>query len=335
MQAVDIGIAVIYLRRFAAMICPAIALTLLVTAHSALAAYPDRPIQLLVNYAAGGATDIFARLVGEELSKRINQPVVVKNVGGGGGGIGALEVIRSTPDGYSLMFSTNILAVEQGLKKIPRFDPVKDLIPVSLVAATNIVLLARTDVPFNNLKQLAAYAKANPGKLNYGSSGFGSTGHILAAYLSTLTGGQFVHVPFTGNAPALNAVMAGQIELLWNDVGAAVPFVEGGKVKMITLSSKRGSALAPNVSTLAQEGFPEFDLDFQLGVFAPAGTPPDIVSFLNKEINAALRSEKVESTLKSRGYAVLGSTPEEYAAQMKEEVQKWSTAIERAGIERQ
>lgn len=311
-----------------------IATAVMISARSAQA-YPERTIQLIVNYAAGGATDIFARLLAEELSKRFGQAVVVKNVVGGGGGIGALEAIRSTPDGYTLMFSTNILAVESGLKKAPRFDVAKDLVPITQVAATNIVLLARADLPFGNLKEFAAYVKANPGKLNFGSSGFGSTGHILGAYLSTLTGGGLVHVPFTGNAPALNAMMGGQIELLWNDVGAAVPYVESGKVKMIALSSKRGSAVAPTISTLAQEGYPEFDLDFQLGVFAPAGTPPDIVKKLNAEIVAALRASKIESTLKSRGYALIGNTPEEYTVQMRDEVKKWAIAIERAGIERQ
>lgn len=328
------GAIVACLRYLAALACLVVG-ALPLSTRPAQATYPERSIQLLVNYAAGGATDIFARLLADELSKRLNQPIVVKNVGGGGGGIGALEVIRSTPDGYSLLFSTNILAVERGLKKTPRFDVEKDFVPISLLAATNIVLLARADLPFNNLKEFAAYVKANPGKLNYGSSGFGATGHILGAYLSTLTGGQLVHVPFTGNAPALNAMMGGQIDLLWNDVGAAVPYVQGGKVKMIALSSKRGSPMAPNISTLAQEGFPEFDLDFQLGVFAPSGTPNEIVNKLNQEINASLRAEKIDSTLKGRGYTVLGTTPQEYAAQMKEEVRKWSTAIERAGIERQ
>lgn len=312
-----------------------IAALCLIATPPAHAQYPDRTITMVVNYAAGGATDIFARLLAEELTKRLGQSVIVKNMGGAGGGLGALEVIRSPADGYTLLFSTNILNVERGLKLKPRFEVSKDFVPITLLASTNISLLARKDAPFSTIQEFIAYGQANKGKLNYGSSGVGATGQILAAYLSALTDTDLVHIPFTGNAPALNALMGGQIDLLWNDVGASVPYVEEGKVKMIALAGAAGSAVAPNVPTVAASGFPQFDYDFQLGVFAPAGTPPDIVAKLHREIVASVRGSRMESTLKARGYQIIGNTPAEYLALMNKETETWATAIERAKIERQ
>ena len=300
---------------------------------NARAEYPERVIRMVVNYAPGGATDVLARLIAERLALRLGKPIVVANVVGGGGGIGALEVARAAPDGHTLLFSTNILAVENGLRKVPRYDVSRDFAPISMVAATNIGMLVNKNLPVNTIGEFLAYAKANPGKLNYASSGVGSTGHILAAYLAELIGSEMVHIPYTGNAPALVALTGGQVQILWNDVGAAMPYVKSGNVKMLALSSRKPSVVAPpGLPTIAASGFPEFDLDFQLGILAPAGTQSDIVQRLNKEIVATLNESSFKQTLIDRGYTIIGNSASEYAVVMADEKAKWKLAIERARV---
>jgi len=280
--------------------------------------WPTHSIRLVVNFPPGGAADLLARLIGQSLSETFGQPVVVENKGGANGNIGGEMVARSAPDGYTLLMSSGgMVAINPHLYASMSFDPVKDLIPVASVARVPFYLVVRTENPAKDFKAFVADLKANPGKRNFGSPGIGSSPHLAAEMLKKMTGTDAVHVPYRGAAPALNDLLAGQLDFLF-DPGIAIEHVKAGKLRALAIGSPRRSPQLPDVPTLAELGLAGFDADAIFGVYAPAGTPRDIVARLNTEINRALATVALKERIMAVGNIPAAMSPDEFGERARE-----------------
>jgi tripartite-type tricarboxylate transporter receptor subunit TctC len=277
-------------------------------------AYPSKPIRIVVPYGAGGGIDVISRLVGEKLSQRLGQPVVIDNRPGGGTLLGAEQVAKATPDGYTLMVTTDAtMTINPYLyAKLP-YDAVKDFAPITQMVFLNQLLLENPAVPANNLKELIAYAKANPGKLNYGSYGSGSQPHLAMEMLKRQAGLYIVHVPYRGLTQTVPATIAGDVQLTFSGAASSLAFIKSGSLKALAVGGKTRLALLPDVPTFTESGFPDVPANAWFGLFAPAGTPRDIVMKLNAEVVRILRApEFVQKELTAKGYELIASTPEEF-----------------------
>ena len=293
------------------------------------AAYPNKPVRMIVPFTPGGTTDILARSVGLELSKAWGQSVVVDNVAGAGGSIGAERASKATADGYTLMMGhIGTLAVNPSLyPKLP-YDPVKDFAPVAWVARVPNVLVVHPSVPAKNLKELVAYLKANPGKMNYGSGGNGSAANLATEYFKLQTNTSIVHIPYRGTAPAVNDLLAGQIQFMFTGAPALLGHIKSGALRALAVSSpKRLDALPdlPNVSEAL--GIKGFEADQWYGVVAPFGVPREIVLKLNSAINASLNSEAMKTRLSSEGAIATPSSPEAYGQLIASEITRWKPVM--------
>ena len=278
--------------------------------------YPSKPIRIVVPYGAGGGIDVISRLVGERLSQRLGQPVVIDNRPGGGTLLAAEQVAKSAPDGYTLMVTTDsTMTINQHLyAKLP-YDPVKDFVPITQLVFLNQLLLQNPSVPANNLKELIAYAKANPGKLNYGSYGSGSQPHLAMEMLKSQAGLFIVHVPYRGLTQTVPATIAGDVQLTFSGAASSQAFIKSGRLKALAVGGKTRLALLPDVPTFTELGFPDVPANAWFGLFAPAATPRDIVMKLNAEVVRILRDpEFVQKELTAKGYELIASTPEEFTA---------------------
>ena len=277
-------------------------------------AYPSKPIRIVVPYGAGGGIDVISRLVGEKLSQRLGQPVVIDNRPGGGTLLGAEQVAKAAPDGYTLMVTTDAtMTINPYLyAKLP-YDAVKDFAPITQMVFLNQLLLENSAVPANNLKELIAYAKANPGKLNYGSYGSGSQPHLAMEMLKSQAGLYIVHVPYRGLTQTVPATIAGDVQLTFSGAASSLAFIKSGRLKALAVGGKTRLALLPDVPTFTESGFPDVPANAWFGLFAPAGTPRDIVMKLNAEVVRILRDpEFVQKELTAKGYELIASTPEEF-----------------------
>ena len=286
------------------------------SANAQAQAYPSKPIRIVVPYGAGGGIDVISRLVGERLSQRLGQPVVIDNRPGGGTLLAAEQVAKSAPDGYTLMVTTDsTMTINQHLyAKLP-YDPVKDFAPITQLVFLNQLLLQNPAVPANNLKELIAYAKANPGKLNYGSYGSGSQPHLAMEMLKSQAGLFIVHVPYRGLTQTVPATIAGDVQLTFSGAASSQAFIKSGRLKALAVGGKTRLALLPDVPTFTELGFPDVPANAWFGLFAPAATPRDIVMKLNAEVVRILRDpEFVQKELTAKGYELIASTPEEFAA---------------------
>jgi tripartite-type tricarboxylate transporter receptor subunit TctC len=284
------------------------------TAAAQTPAYPSKPIRIVVPYAAGGGIDVISRLVGEKLSQRLGQPVVIDNRPGGGTLLGAEQVAKSAPDGYTLMVTTDAtMTINPYLYvKLP-YDPVKDFAPITQMVFLNQLLLENPAVPAKNLKELIAYAKANPGKLNYGSYGSGSQPHLAMEMLKSQAGMFIVHVPYRGLTQTVPATIAGDVQLTFSGAASSLAFIKSGRLRALAVGGKTRLALLPDVPTFAESGFPDVPANAWFGLFAPAATPRDIVMKLNAEVVRILRDpEFVQKELTAKGYELIASTPEEF-----------------------
>jgi tripartite-type tricarboxylate transporter receptor subunit TctC len=295
--------------------------------------YPDRPVRFVVPWAAGGGTDIFARVIAEELHQSMGQPFVVENRAGASGNIGAAFVARATPDGYTIMLATITLATNPALYKNMEFDATKDFVPITLIAGVPHMLVVNPSVPAKNVKELIALAKQKPGKLNYSSAGIGSPFHIAAELFKETADVNIVHVPYKGGAPAILDAVGGQVDMSFANLVAVLPMVKSGQLRALAVTSAKRSSAAPDVPTMAEAGLPGYDFSSWFGVLAPAGTPHDIVVRLNKEIIKALKDPDVEKQLTEQGADLIASTPEEFDAYLKSETAKWGKVIHAAGIQ--
>jgi tripartite-type tricarboxylate transporter receptor subunit TctC len=287
-----------------------------VVSRSAVAAAewtPTRPIRLVVPFAAGGSTDLTARLVGEALAERLGQPVVVENRAGAGGNIASEHVARSAPDGYTLiMGTTSTHATNAALYRNLPFSPARDFAPVSLAAFTPNLLVVHPSLPAQNVQELIAYGRANPGKLNYGSAGAGSSQHLTAALFSQVAGIQMTHVPYRGGAPAAADLIAGRIDLVFNAVIEVLQHVRAGQLRPLGVTTARRSAQLPDVPAIG-EVLPGFEVAIWVGLFAPAQTPRAAINRISREAQAALREPRLRDRILQLGSEPVGSTAEEFA----------------------
>ncbi|MES2399777.1 MAG: tripartite tricarboxylate transporter substrate binding protein [Pseudomonadota bacterium] len=280
------------------------------------APYPTKPIRIVVPYPAGGGIDVISRVIGERLGRSLGQPVLVDNKAGAGTLVGAEFVARSPADGYTLMVTTDAtLTINQHLyAKLP-YDPVKDFTPITQLVVLNQLLLANPAVPANNVKQLIAYAKANPGKLNYASYGSGSQPHLAMETLKAQAGIDIVHVPYKGIPQAVPAAVAGEVQLTFSGAASSQAFIKAGKLKAIAVGGKKRMPLLPDVPTFAESGFPDVPANAWFGLFAPAGTPREIVMKLHAEVTRIMKDpEFVQKEVIAKSYDLVASTPEEFAA---------------------
>jgi tripartite-type tricarboxylate transporter receptor subunit TctC len=314
---------------------PALILTALLSGAGAdvsAQAYPNRAIHIIAPFPAGGGYDFLSRLIGAEMTKTFGQPVIVENKAGANGNIGTEAAAKSAPDGYTLLMGGNSpLSLNVGLYPRLPYDPAKDFDPISRVATQPNLLAANPKVPVRTLPELIAYAMANPGKLTYASNGNGSPQHLAAEQLKRMAGIDIVHVPYKGAAPTAAALLAGEVSVAFNIILLPLPHVQSGKLTGIAVASSKRSPLAPNLPTMAELGYP-IDIDTWYGLVAPAGTPRDIVAKLNAETLRILNLPGLKEKTRSQGIELGGSTPEEFATFIREDIAKWTKAIREMGI---
>ena len=299
-------------------------------------AYPTKPIRIVVAYTPAGATDILARTIGQKLTEAWGQAVIIDNRPGANGNIGTEYAAKATPDGYTLLMVTaGTHGINPGLYRKLGFDAVKDFAPVSLVAMVPNVFVVNNGVPSKDLKEFIAYAKANQGKLNYGSPGNGSTAHLSMELFKSMTGIQMVHVPYKGSAGVLADLIGGQIVVTMDNMPPYVPQVKAGKIRALAVSPARRSPALPDVPTVAEAGVPGYDSGAWFGLVAPANTPKDLVDKLSRETARILKLPDVSARLADLGAEAVGSTPEQFSAHIKAEIAKWAKVIRDANVELQ
>ena len=300
------------------------------------AAYPTKPIRIVVAYTPAGATDILARTIGQKLNEAWGQAVIIDNRPGANGNIGTEYAAKATPDGYTLLMVTaGTHGINPGLYRKLGFDAVKDFAPVSLVAMVPNVFVVNNAVPSKDLKEFIAYAKANQGKLNYGSPGNGSTAHLSMELFKSMTGIQMVHVPYKGSAGVLADLIGGQIVVTMDNMPPYVPQVKAGKIRALAVSPARRSPALPEVPTVAEAGVPGYDSGAWFGLVAPANTPKDLVAKLSRETARILKLPDVSARLADLGAESVGGTPEQFSAHIKAEIAKWAKVIRDANVELQ
>jgi tripartite-type tricarboxylate transporter receptor subunit TctC len=296
------------------------------------AQYPNKPIKIVVPFTAGGTTDILARAVGAELQKAFNQTVIIENKPGAGGNIGADSVAKSAADGYTLLMGTvGTHGINVTLYPKMPYDAVKDFAPVSLVAGVPNVLVAAPSFPANTVKEVIDAAKKEPNKITFASSGSGTSIHLSAELFKMLSNTQMTHVPYKGSAAALPDLMSGQVNIMFDNAPTVIPHIRGGKLKAMAVTSSSRSPALPNVPTIAEAGLPGFEASSWFGVLAPAGTPKEIVDKLSQTIAKALATPEMKERLANQGADAVGSTPEQFAAHIKSEIEKWAKVVKASG----
>ena len=297
--------------------------------------YPTKPVRIIVPFPPGQASDVIARLAGQKMSENLGQQVVVDNRVGAGGNIGSDMGAKAPPDGYTLTMATAALPISASVyAKLP-FDPVKDFATVTLMTVTPLVLIVHPALPVKNVKELVALARSRPGQLNFASSGMGTSHHLSGEMLRTVTGVNIVHVPYKGSQAAHIDLMSGQVAMMFDNILPVRPMVQAGKLKALAVTTPQRSPALPDVPTIAEAGLPNFEAVAWFGMLAPAGTPRDIVTKLNGEIVRVLKLPDVNERLSGMGAIVVGSTPDEFATWMRNEVAKWAKVVKAAGVQPQ
>jgi tripartite-type tricarboxylate transporter receptor subunit TctC len=302
-------------------------------AQDVAASYPSRPVRIIVTVPAGGGVDTVTRIFADRLQRRFGQAFVIENQGGAGGNVGASSVYGAAPDGYTLMSSQPApLTTNVALYRRLSFDPAQ-FEPVVIMSRYPNVLLVRKDFPAKTAKEFIAYAKANPGKLNYGSQGIGTTSHLTAELFMTLTGTKMVHVPYKGTAPALNDLLAGQIDLIFMELSSAVRMHQSGNAHILAVATDKRLDTLPEVPTMIEAGVPNFLSDTWNALSAPPKTPPPIVNKLNQAVNEIIATSEIKKQFEDLSLLTAGGSPTDMAKLVKDETQRWSEVIKRAGIQ--
>jgi tripartite-type tricarboxylate transporter receptor subunit TctC len=295
-------------------------------------AYPNRPVRIIVPFAAGGPSDIFARLIGQKLSDRLGKQFYVENQGGAGGNIGMGNAARAAPDGYTLAVVSSSFMVNPGLyEKIP-YDPEKDFVPITIAAYAPNLLAVHPSLPVNTVKELVAFVRANPGKYNFGHSGIGTTPHLSGEIFKHRLGLDLVSVPFNGSGPALQSALGGHTPIAFVVLSPTVPLVKDGTLRALAVLSTTRSGALPDVPTIVEAGYPGIEADTQQCVLAPAGTPREIVDLIYREIVTALAASDMKERLATLGFVPVANTPAEFAGMVKTEVARWKQVIKEANI---
>ncbi len=307
----------------------------LLSSHSYAQGWPQKPVTVIVPFAAGGNTDGIARMVAQKLSEGLGQQFVVENKGGAGGGLAADFVARAQPDGYTMFLTAHsVLTVVPKMMKV-RYDPLKDFAPISNVATNPFVLVVHKDMPVNNVVEFVKYVKDRKNNVSYASAGQGSLAHLSMALFLKEAGIEMVHVPYKGNAPALSDVIAGHIPAMFSNLSDTLPHAASGNVKLLAVSGDKRAPQLPNVPTVAESGYPKYKSLTWNGLMAPAGTPKEIVDKAAKVIIEAVKDPKFAEKLAGYGVDPSGNTPEQFAKELEADVALWGSALEAAGIKQQ
>jgi tripartite-type tricarboxylate transporter receptor subunit TctC len=300
--------------------------------HAAAQAWPTKPIKWIVPFAPGGTTDILARTIGDKLGVVLGQPVIIENKPGAGGGLGADFVAKAAPDGYTILggtISTN--AINASLYKDLPYDPVKDFIPITLIARVPNMLVVNNDVPVKTVAELIALMKKNPGKYTFASSGNGTSQHLSGELFKSMAGVDMQHIPYKGSPPALQDVMGGSVTMTFDNITTAWTLAKAGKLRALGVTTAKRSPAAPDVPTIAEAGVIGYEIGSWQGVFAPAGTPPAIIKRLNTEIVKIINLPDVQEKLLALGAEPVGNSTEEFTVFVKTEVVKWGDVVKRSG----
>jgi tripartite-type tricarboxylate transporter receptor subunit TctC len=294
--------------------------------------YPTRPVHLIVPTAAGGGTDISARMIAPRLSQILGQQVVVENRAGGNTAIGNSYVAKSAPDGYTLLMGISSITINPHTQSKVPYDPVRDFAPITQVVTVPLILASHPSLPTRSLKELMAFLRKRPGELNYGTGSVGSNPHLAMELFLTMTRLKVIHVPYRGQGPALRDLIAGQVELMMANLLALLPYHRNGRVRAYGVSSAKRSPVTPDVPTIAEAGVPGYDVVQWFGILAPAGTPREIIAKLHAATVRALEDPKVKQGFLASGAETVGNTPEELAAILRSDLAKWGKLVKTAGI---
>jgi tripartite-type tricarboxylate transporter receptor subunit TctC len=299
----------------------------------AQAAYPTKPVKIIVPYSAGGPADIYARFVGDRLQKAMGQPFVIENRPGAGAIIGTDAVAKSTPDGYTLLMMSNTHTVNESLFTKKPYSLLRDLAPIAPINYSDLILVVHPSVPAKNLKELIALAKAKPGTLNYASSGPGTPYHMAGELFKAMAGVDLVHVPHKGSAEARTDVLAGNVQMMFDAITTMAPLVQSGKVRAIATSGKTRSSIMPNVPTLDEAGVPGYEAVIWLGMMAPAGTPKAVIDTLNAAIRKIVSAPDVKDAWAKQGAVPMRMSPEEFGKFIEQDIQKWAKVVKFSGAQ--
>ncbi len=312
---------------------PLLAIVCALAATQPLAqAWPDRPIKFVMSAPAGSSIDVLGRTIGDKLKDRLGQPVIVENKPGAGGTLATAEVAKAAPDGYTMLLAFNgPLAITPLLQKLP-YDVQRDLAPVIITSSQPNVLAVTAQLPIKSVQELVAYAKANPGKVNFASVGNGSSSHLNAELLKSMAGIDIVHIPFNGSPPAVMATIQNETQMIFAVMQPLQAQIQAGKLRALAVTSAKRFPLLPDLPTIAESGYPGFDALAWNGVMVPAGTPKAVVQRLNAEINAVLKEPDVVQKMHAAGFDLMGGTPEDFGALIKSESEKWVQVIRKAGV---
>jgi tripartite-type tricarboxylate transporter receptor subunit TctC len=305
---------------------------LLLPATAVAQTFPDHPVRLIVPFPAGGPSDIIARVIGQRMAELLKQPITIDNRGGQGGVLGTDALAKAKPDGYTIALSSaGALAISPSMEKVA-YDSMKDLQAITMVATVPEMLVVASNVPARNMSELVALAKAQPGKLNFASSGPGSLPHLAGELLKLTAKIDIVHVPYRGAAPAVNDLLGEQVQMVFLDLPIILPQVESGRLKPIAIGSPERAPTAKDVPTTAEAGMPELKIENWYGLVAPAGTPAAIVATLNKAATEAMRDPQVKEKLASQGAELIGDSPEHFHDFIGTEIARWAKVIKEAGL---
>jgi len=297
-----------------------------------VAAWPNRFVRMIVPFPPGGGTDAIARVVAGKLSDIWGQQVVVENRGGGATNIGTEAVVRSDPDGYTILITSMPLAVNRFLFPALSYDAVEDLAPVSLICEYPNIMAVPVTSPARSVTDFIAYAKANKGKVTFASSGHGTSVHLSGELFKRMAGIEMLHVPYRGAGPALNDLLPGRVDVMFNNIGAVMPLISGGKLRALGITSSKRSTVLPDVPTVSEAGVPGFDVSAWYALFVPAKTPEPVIRKMHADTVAALADPATRARLEQLGVGIVGSSPEELRAYLAAEMAKWSVIIDEAGI---
>jgi tripartite-type tricarboxylate transporter receptor subunit TctC len=304
--------------------------------HAQAQSFPSRAITLVIPFAPGGSTSIVGRTIADKMSELLGEKVVVDNRPGAGGTVGTKAVAKSEPDGYTIALGyTGTLAIGPSLYKNAGYDPRKDFAPIGLIGNAPNSLVVHPSFPAKTIGELIAYAKANPGKVNFGSAGAGTVSHITGEYFAASAGIKLVHIPYKGTGPALTDLLGGHIPMAFAPIPASHPSVTAGLLRALAVTSTTRSSLLPDVPTIAEAALPGFDASLYYGLVAPAGTPRPVIDKLNKTLQAALASDEVKKQLGLDGTEITPGTPEDYAAFIDKDEKKWSGLVKASGVEQE
>jgi len=318
-------------RRALALACSAALAALAALPAHAAGDYPNKSIKLVVPYPPGGPTDIVARVVAQKLSERLGQTIVIENRPGAGGNLGAEAVARSPADGYTLVVATTAHAINPSLFSKLGYSITKDLAPISQLTAGPLVIVATPTLAASNVKELIALARSKSGGINYASSGNGQSTHLSAELFNAMAGVKMNHIPYKGSAPALTDVMSGQADVMFDTMLSAMPFVKGGKLKAIAVTSAQRSPSAPDIPTVAESDLPGFEAIAWNGLMAPAGTPREVIDKLNAELRKVLEAPDVRQRFDAQGFAAQWNTPAQFSGFVQAEVEKWAKVAKTSG----